>query len=228
MKQIKIVTIIFLFTFNTVFSVSKDYLARFLPKDPIVVDAGAYDGADTIESSRQWPQGKIYAFEPVPRLFKKLAYNTRNCTNVVCIEKALSDKIGNFPMYISWEGAEQASSLLKPEQIMIDVGILFPEKIDVEAITLDAWAEEMNINHIDLLWFDLQGMEPFVLKASPNILKTVKVVYAEVSFINLYETSPLYPEFRQWMEQQGFVVILEEKPYYSFGNALFVRKGLIS
>jgi FkbM family methyltransferase len=227
MKQKKILVITLLFIISKNFSVSKDYLAKFLPENPIVIDAGAYDGEDTIQMSKLWPQGKIYAFEPVPKLFKKLSYNTRNYSNIVCIEKALSDKIGSFPIYISCTEAEQASSLLKPEQILIDCGILFPDEVLVEATTLDAWAKEMNIDHIDLLWFDLQGVEPFVLQASPQILETVKVVYTEVSFISLYENSPLYPEFKQWMEGQGFVVIVEEKPYHSFGNALFVRKELI-
>ena len=221
--------IIFLCIPHSAVSISKDYLALLLPDNPIIVDAGAYDGTDTFEMSQKWPKGMIYAFEPVPNYFQRLTMNTLHCHNVVCIQKALSNKIGYFPMYISASsnglGAEQASSLLKPEMILIESGIIFPEEIVVEAVTLDAFAESMNIDHIDMLWFDLQGAEQLVLQASPKILKTVKVVYAEVSYISLYVDSPLYPEFKAWMEDQGFEVLLEEKLYHSFGNVLFIRKS---
>ncbi len=50
--------------------ISKKEMARFLPKDPIIVEAGAHVGLDTIEISRQWPKANRYAFEPVPDVFE--------------------------------------------------------------------------------------------------------------------------------------------------------------
>ena len=47
-------------------------ISPLLPNNPIVVEAGAFNGADTKEISQFWPQGTIHAFEPVPEIFTKL------------------------------------------------------------------------------------------------------------------------------------------------------------
>ncbi len=48
-----------------------------------------------------------------------------------------------------------------------------------------------------------------MLKASPKILKTVKVIYTEVNTLPLYEGAILYAEFKNWIDG---------------GDVLFVRK----
>ena len=205
----------------------KQLLKKYLPKNPVIVEAGGYNGADTLKMAKIWPQGTIYSFEPVPRLFGILQGTTYKCPNVTCIKKALSDRNGTFPMYVS-KGGDASSSLLEPDKHLKEfTHVTFPYKINVEAITLDTWAVQNNIDHIDFLWFDLQGMEPMVLKASPIMLKTVKAIYAEVSYCELYKNAPLYPEFKVWMEQQGFTVVAEVHHHVTFGDALFVRNEII-
>lgn len=210
-------------------SLSKNLIAPFLPKNPIIIDAGAYNGLDSCQMSDLWPEAIIFAFEPVPHVFEQLSENTCSRKNIHCFQKALSDKVGNELMYVSGGGGDQSSSLLEPHEFL---GYYFPHitfenKIIVETTTLDAWAEEMNVDHIDLLWFDLQGMEPMVLRASPKIMSTVKVVYAEVSYTYLYKDAPLYDEFRKWMEDQGFVPVYKITHHVTFGDVLFVRKELV-
>lgn len=39
---------------------------------PTVVEAGAFDGRDTVAFSNLWPKGHVYAFEPLPTLANKL------------------------------------------------------------------------------------------------------------------------------------------------------------
>lgn len=208
-------------------NISKDLIAFFLPENPIVVEAGAYDGKDSCEMAYLWPQAMIYAFEPVPHVFIRLASNVHHYKNIVCIEKALSDKTGFDYMFIS-QGGDYSSSLLEPlEHLEHFPHITFQHKTRVATITLDTWADEMNIDHIDFLWFDLQGMEPLVLKASPKIFKTIKVISTEVSYSDLYKNAPLYPEFKAWMEENGFIVIKEIKHHSTFGDVLFVRKELL-
>jgi len=173
-----------------------------------------------------WPEATIFAFEAIPHIFKKLKSRTRSYKNIICIEKALSDKVGFEHMYIS-QGGDQSSSLLEPAQhLQYFPHITFHQKTKVETTTLDKWAEEMGIDHVDFLWFDLQGMEPAV-KASPKIFSTVKVVYTEVNYTELYKNIPLYNELRAWMEDQGFVVMKEVVHHSTFGDVLFVRKELV-
>lgn len=205
-------------------TVDKTYMAQFLPKNPIIVEAGAHVGIDTIEMIKLWPSAKIYAFEPVPNLYMQLKNRTRYYKNIYCFDYALSNNNSYADFYISSGTSDGSSSLLAPEEVLsFHPTVLFNTKIQVPTLTLDQWALNNNIDHIDMLWLDLQGAEPMVLKASPNILKTVKVIYTEVSTIKLYADSELYSEFKLWLEKQGFYIQKEEIPWADGGNVLFVR-----
>ena len=41
-------------------------IGRFIPADPVVVEAGAHDGTNTFEMAEFWPIATIHTFEPVP------------------------------------------------------------------------------------------------------------------------------------------------------------------
>ena len=44
----------------------------FVPKDPVIFEAGGHYGADTLNFSKKWPASKIITFEPNPHAFEKL------------------------------------------------------------------------------------------------------------------------------------------------------------
>src|SRR5438045_3440309 len=73
----------------------------YLSDNPVIIEAGAYDGRETIRLARIWPNGVIHSFEPVPELFEKLEANTTHLANVHCHQLALSDSTGTAPLHIS-------------------------------------------------------------------------------------------------------------------------------
>jgi 2-O-methyltransferase len=207
--------------------IPKKFFKPFLPKNPIILEAGAHKGNDTLELAKLWPEGKIYAFEPVPTLFAKLKRKTRNFTNVFCYQLALGAKSGNDKMYLSTGASDGSSSLLPPKQLLtIFPTVYFDTKIQVEILTLDDWSKENDIKTIDFLWLDLQGMELKVLKSGRSILKTVKAIYSEVSSVEGYENQNLYSELRSWLENEGFHVE-REAVENGEGNVFFLRNSEI-
>src|SRR6267143_3349843 len=62
----------------------------------VVVDVGANKGYFAVYASQRASEGKVYAFEPVPRLFSLLEQNVdRNrITNIVCFQRAVSQSTG--------------------------------------------------------------------------------------------------------------------------------------
>ena len=205
--------------------IPKKYFKSFLPENPIILEAGAHKGSDTVELAKMWPEGTIHAFEPVPQLYKKLKKNTRNYGNILCYPLALGDTTGLNKMYIS-EGASDASSSLLPpkEHLTIFPSIYFDDTLQVATLTLDDWAKENNIMSIDFFWLDLQGMELKVLKSGSTILKTVKAIYSEVSSIEGYEGQNLYYELQAWLGKQGFHVE-REAVENGEGNVFFLRNS---
>lgn len=180
--------------------------------------------ADTVGMSNFWPKAKIYSFEPVKAVHSQLLANTAHLSNVTCFNLALADTIGTKDIFVSSVNTA-ASSLLAPELTAVyHPNIGFNAIEQVQTLTLDAWAELNNVKAIDFLWLDMQGIEPKMLQASPNMLKTVKVIYTEVNHKELYKGSILYPEYKKWLEEQGFTLVKTCFPFEDCGDALFIRK----
>lgn|SRR3990167_11033729 len=212
-------------------------ICEFLPDNPTIVEAGAYDGSETVMMAKKIPDAKIYSFEPVPELYRKLNTKANSYKNINTYQLALADFNGKTKFHTSEESdapgvVSQSSSILKPKDHLIYSSTCFKNTIEVSAVTLDTWAKSNNIDHIDFLWLDMQGYELNTLKASPEILKTVKVIFTEVEFVEAYAGQSLYQEIKSWLESQGFKMVARnfDEPIVKinagnwFGDALFIRK----
>lgn len=207
------------------------FIKNYLSDDPIILEAGAFNGTDTTLLSRYWPKGTVHAFEPVPEIFTLLTNNTSTLSNVIRHNVALSDVNGERTFYLSEKPSAPgkpfpAGSLHEPQDRLQWSPAVYNRTIIVPTITLDAWAHANGIDHIDFLWLDLQGHELSVLKAAPTMLATVSVIYVEVQFVHAYKDQPLYKEVRAWIEDHGFLQVAHDfvdQTSWFFGNVLFVR-----
>jgi len=210
------------------------YVAQYLPTSPIIVEAGAFDGRDTQRMSKQWPAGVVHAFEPVPAIFAMLATNTQQLLNVVRHPYALGATTGTATLYVSEKPSRpgqpfQAGSLLKPHERLVHSEVRYPSTIIIDTITLDDWAKQNNIDHVDFMWLDVQGFALNILQASPQILTTLRALYVEVEFIQAYENQYQYEDVKAWLEQHNFVMIARDftdQPSWFYGNALFVSADI--
>ncbi len=98
----------------------------------------------------------------------------------------------------------------------------FETPIKVPVLTLDKWAELQNVSHIDFLYLDMQGAEGDMLKASPTLLKTVKVIELEFYTYPVYEGIMFRDEIKTFLEDAGFKTLYLEPE--ENGEAIFVRK----
>jgi 2-O-methyltransferase len=205
-------------------TIPKKDIYAYLPKNPVIVEAGAHIGSDTLEMAKRWKKATIHAFEPVPHLFQILAKNTEGVANIHIYPLALGEVTGEVEIYLSSGKSDASSSVLVPKKHLdIHPDVFFEEKINVPITTLDEWAARYDIKQVDMLWLDLQGFELQVLKNSPSILRWVKVIYTEVNLIENYEKTGLYGELKDWLTGQGFRVEREELPWSDAGNVLFIR-----
>ncbi len=204
-------------------NISKEIIGYYLPPNPIIVEAGAHIGRDTLKMKKHWPQCTIHAFEPVPELFAALIKKTQDYSSIHCYPYALSSFSGEKIMYISAGRSTATSSLFKPTGYSLEHPETTFTQRHVQTITLDDWAKQYGIDHVDALWLDMQGGELDALCGAQNLLKTISVIYTEVSLHQRYENTPLYHELRAWLEQQGFSVAHEAFRDTLWGNVLFVR-----
>lgn len=208
-----------------------DTLKKHLPPDPIIVEGGAFIGNDTLRMAHAWPEASIYAFEPVPEIFRHLYNNTKNYPNIYPVNLALGDTDGKRLFWPSQNpkknsSPSQAGSLLPPKERLNWSNVSFLEPIELPTITLASWIKEQEIEHIDLLWLDLQGYELPVMQASESVITQIPLIYTEVHFIEAYQGQAQYHELKQWLESVGFTMIAKdfpEKPDWFFGNVLFIN-----
>lgn len=204
--------------------IKKDYIAQFLPNNPVIIEAGAHIGRDTKKMRQQWPHAQIHAFEPVPALFNELKNTVKNVAKIHCYPYALSNITGRSIFHVSSGRSTATSSLLQPKEYLLEHPTTTFHSIEVETITLDDWAAKYTIDHVDFLWFDMQGNELNALKGGTKTLESVRVIYTEVSLTERYEHNPLYPTIRSWLTEHGFSVEREDLRTASWGNVLFIRK----
>jgi 2-O-methyltransferase len=226
-----------------------NFIKPYLPNNPVILEAGAFDGTETKLMSQIWPLAQIHAFEPVPELFQKLKRTCHATKNINTYQLALSDKEGFAEFHISeWVAnpgvSLQSGSLLTPkEHLKYASQIVFPKKISVETISIDQWAKNNKVDHVDFMWLDMQGHELTALKYALSTLAKVKLIYTEVEFVKAYEGQALYKEVREWLCEQGFEVLAidfdekvaslgdaipvgDGKGYDWFGNVLFIKKDM--
>jgi len=203
-------------------------IARFLPKKPVIVEAGAHDGTNTIEMADFWPGATIHAFEPVPFAAAAVSERIRPYGGrVQCHAMGLGPYDGTIDMHVSGDGSShscQSSSMLAPAEAHLRE---FPEirfglTRAVPVVKLDSWAELNGIDRIDFIWFDMQGYELQALEGARRLLPMTSAIQLEISNVSLYEGAPLYPEVKARMAAWGFRPAVEAFFRVS-GNVRFVR-----
>lgn len=204
--------------------ITKDFIKQFLPENPIIVEAGAHIGRDTLKMSTLWPQSTIYAFEPVPELSSQLIERTKEQPNVHCFQLALSNHNGTALFNVSSGATTAASSLLEPHEYLQQRPNVIFTQTTVETITLDTWAEQYSIKSIDFLWLDMQGHELTALAGASHIFTTVKAVLIEASLTERFKGNPLYNDVLIWFEKKGFSALRQDVPKHNKINLFFIKK----
>jgi FkbM family methyltransferase len=205
-------------------------IAKYVPADAVIVEAGAHDGSTTVEMASFWPKSTIHAFEPVSSAAAEVRRKVAGFgERVQCHQIALGDADSFMDMHVSGDGSAgacQSSSLLAPTnaQMREFPAIPFGTKERVRVRSLDSWAEESGLGSVDFMWLDMQGYELVALAGAKRVLARVSAIHMEVSNVQLYEGAALYPAVRRAMAAWGFEPVIEAFFRVS-GNVLFARRS---
>jgi FkbM family methyltransferase len=157
-------------------------------------DVGAHTGYITDKFLGLFPSATVYCFEPDPKTFQQLAIRFEGDSRVCAMNTALSSSSGSADFFHNAD--PHASSLFprnKTGRRYYRKNLVMKEITRTFCVTLDQFAGERGITHIDLLKMDTQGAEFDILKGAAKLLskQAIDVVVTEFFFIPHYENAPL-------------------------------------
>ena len=203
----------------------QEWIVENLNDDSVIIEAGAASGTDTLWFSQNFPNGRIFAFEPLNISYDKTVQRVATCDNVKVYNVALGPTESTEELYVS--SNRVSSSLLKPTgHIQFHPRISFENKSTVKTINLDNFLRGQGVEEVDLMWLDMQGYEHTVLSHSLETLSKTRYLYTEVSLKEMYADSVLYNEFKSWLKERGFKVLHEFLYWEDMGNVLFYNENL--
>ena len=179
----------------------------------IFFDVGAHEGTDSIPLAKSNPDALFYAFEPNPHMVAHLKKETKDLSNYIIIEKAVSDFNGKSNFNICKLGPTGVSSLLEFSKTARTnwrgFFLSVDEKIEVDVIRLDSFIEENNISSIEYLHVDTQGSDLKVLNGLGKYLSIVKQgqVEAAVRPESLYVNQNTYQDTMSFLTNNGFDIV---------------------
>ena len=167
-----------------------EYLAlcQFLVEGKVFLDIGSNIGTHALLIANQFPESCVYAFEPSPFIFNRLARNSslNHFRNVQIHPIGIGSEDGRIPLFISDASNLGMSSFRVPEN---GTG----EKIEVQCLQLDSWVRDSKIAQIELVKIDVEGAEWQVLQGMQAVIRAfLPVIALEVrsSLLSRFDKSP--------------------------------------
>ena len=162
----------------------------------MIVDLGAYNGSDTqwmIDASRN---PRVIAVEADPDNFCTLAALRLNAT---IIYGAIADHTGTCDFWACYTGRGRGSGSIRPPSGHLDLNGTDWDfrKLDesIPCYSLDDIFREQGLDHIDLLWVDIQGAERDMIAGGQNALKHSRYLFIESEYEKeLYAGQAMRPE----------------------------------
>ena len=156
--------------------IAHSYLQSHIPKNGTVIDVGAHIGQFNLFCQSFLQAASVFSFEPIQSSYDFLALNATTGT----YHKAVSNK----------------ESLMMHVPSCTQLATIFPEDSKnrtekVSCVSIDTIPEIQQLDHIDLLKIDVEGMEYDALQACEKTLQKTKYLLIEISLQRKQSTSSL-------------------------------------
>ena len=190
-----------------------------------IIHVGAHEGEEYdgyVEAGCR----RVLFIEADPDTFARLAPRFADNSDVVCVNRAVSDVNGRAAF--SRMSGSHSSSLLPPKRHLdLYPHITLSETIEVETATLPAILTEcgLDLAGYNILAMDTQGAERLILAGCGPLLARFDAVATEVNYAELYEGCGQIGDLDDLLFPHGFERVEETSPHHhSWGDALYVRR----
>jgi FkbM family methyltransferase len=143
-----------------------------------VLDVGGHIGLYTLEAARAvGASGRVISFEPSSENFAILRHNvsTNRCTNVVLVQAAVSDSVGEVTLALSRDNSGDHQVATEPGPARASERIA--------AVTIDTYCAAAEVSDIAVIKMDIQGAEPLAVTGARRIIANSRdlILFTEMS-----------------------------------------------
>lgn len=175
-------------------------LSQFQPK--CIFDIGAHKGDWSRLASKMNPSCVIHAFEIVPSTYEELFQNTKELNNVIPNNCGLSSQEGTISISLGRYSTMATGCKIKGMQSHNE---FYSQEILCKTRKASDYMREQNIDCIDFIKVDVEGMDLQVIKGFEDQLKNVRAVQFEYGTFNI-SSHDLLADFCRHLNDKGFVV----------------------
>jgi FkbM family methyltransferase len=132
----------------------------------VFLDIGANTGVYALVASIDNPKRRVYAFEPVPRIFNRLRKNAdiNGLKNIEIYQVAVTNYDGEVNLYIPTGSVPLEASTLEGFRSGT-------ETLTVKAITIDSFVLDNGVPKVDLMKIDTEATEHLVLEGAKEVIR---------------------------------------------------------
>jgi FkbM family methyltransferase len=197
------------------------WLADNFSTEPCVIfDIGCADVTGDAATFSQLLNSRVYAFE-CSHSWKEHNELYAKQLGIEYFHVAIADHNDGVVFHPSDKNQEQewpwSGSIYKPTEYLSSTGLTWKETYTVPSITLNDFCATHNVVP-DFIHIDAQGAEYSIFK---DMKICPKVIWAEISAFEIYETETSYQEFNDMMLSYGY-----NQEYSDNHDALYVLDSL--
>lgn len=204
-------------------------VAEYDVKPNAIIHIGAHLGEEAPDYARAGVKNVLW-LEANPDLIGTLTLNVSQHEGQSAVHAVVSDK-DNEPTDLRLASFSMSSSILDMKRHLD----FYPTILEIGrysgvSVTVDTLLDRLDISHntYDMANIDVEGAELLVLKGMTETLKTIKWIYAEVNYEEMYKDCALIGDVDAFLGNLGFKRILLQDAYIGdsmmgFGDALYSR-----
>lgn len=209
------------------------HLNRYLPSvaNLMVWDVGAHAGAYAVIVKQRYPTARVYAFEPHPATFQRLASVARTY-HIFPLELALGETPGAGILYDRAGNGSTHASLHR--EVVESIHRTTATAHAITVTTVDRLARSLGIAHIDLLKIDAEGGELGILRGAGALIAAgaidaIQFEFNEMNIVSrafLRDFAELLPDYDLYRMLPDGLVLLRDQP--AFLREIFAYQNIVA
>ncbi len=144
----------------------------------------------------------IYTFEVVPQTFNSLTQYANNHENIVAVNKGLSNKEETISINLGKNSVTATACKINGMKFHADY---YDKVVRCQTIKAKDYMILNQINNVDFVKIDVEGMDLKVIKGFEEQLRNIKVIQFEYGIFNI-SSHDLLIDFYNYLRKMGFVV----------------------